>query len=157
MKSGLYALTVTSIAIGASLLRPWISPAEAGPGEKPGRASTLISAQKNAMPFWNQRIEYDWQVRKDVASPTYTIAPGSHVDVQFTVQAVRTILEIQNVTWVTGRICVTNDGNGPTENLSIIDHIQKREEGNWVNLPSASETITPPDPIGAGEIGRAHV
>jgi hypothetical protein len=54
---------------------------------------------------------------------------------------------------VRGQVCVTNNGQVPTENLSILDQVQYKPDdgGKYTDLDDANQMITPDDPLGPGE------
>ncbi|MFQ3663365.1 MAG: hypothetical protein SNJ69_13335, partial [Chloroflexaceae bacterium] len=86
-----------------------------------GQAGTTLSAYKTAAGFWGH-IVYDSTLTKSV-TPT-EIASGGSGTVEYMLTATRATVSQTDVYGVRGQICVTNGGDRPTENLTIVDVVQ---------------------------------
>lgn len=123
-------------------------------GIQSGQAGTTLSADKTATGFWEKRIEYDWTVVKSVRPMSINICSDGSGSVVYTIDATRAKVSETETIGVRGRICVTNGGDRPTENLKLVDRVQYKYPGpgQFQDLPGASKTIIPAQ-LGPGESG----
>ena len=109
---------------------------------------TTLEASKTATASWRRSVEYAWNIQKSVNPTSLTIPTGQSGSVTYTLTPSRTEISLTNQYRVAGQICVTNTGAGATEGLKIVDTVQYRVgEDSFVDLPGASFTLLPSDPI----------
>lgn len=118
-----------------------------GPDGSPNlnsQAATDISATKTAT--GNLTKVYQWTIEKSAATASLRLFRGDQAAVTFTVKATKT--GSSNVPSVSGQVCVTNNGQDPTEGLQIGDTVQyKVGDGQFQNLAGAGVKITPAQQI----------
>ncbi|MCS7295277.1 MAG: hypothetical protein NZ761_07750 [Dehalococcoidia bacterium] len=116
--------------------------------DRGGVPGTTLSAYKTAMGYWERY--YDWTVEKDADPEPLTLSPNQSETVTFTITATRG--EPTDVYGVRGRICVTNGGSKPTENLTITDVVQyKVGAGQFHELTRAVVDTSAKPVLGPGE------
>lgn len=88
-----------------------------------GQNGTTLSATKTAVGHWDRT--YAWTIDKSVTPNTWDLFKGDTGTSQYTVAVIKdTGTDVYSVD---GQICVTNGGAVATENLNIIDVIQKKQ------------------------------
>jgi hypothetical protein len=101
------------------------------------RSGTTLSATKSAVGFREDRLEYDWTVKKSLravlAGPHMlpeplngqtTVTPGDPRWLEYRIEATRNEGARSSATGVRGSVCVTNGGGVATQGLAIVDVVQ---------------------------------
>lgn len=108
-------------------------------GRAASPSGTTLSATKTAVGFRENRLEYDWTVRKTLrtimAGPNMveepltgqtTVVPNDPRWLEYQVVATRNEGTRYSATGVRGSVCVTNGGSVATHGLAITDVVQTR-------------------------------
>lgn len=108
-------------------------------GRAASPSGTTLSATKTAVGFRENRLEYDWTVRKTLrtimAGPNMveepltgqtTVVPNDPRWLEYQVVATRNEGTRYSATGVRGNVCVTNGGSVATHGLAITDVVQTR-------------------------------
>jgi hypothetical protein len=132
---GIVALLLA--ALPAAAVQGQGKPENPGGGGGEGQAgTTLKNAEKTAEGFWE--ITYDWTVEKTASPDAVLLSTESSQDVTFTITATRT--KVSERIGVRGKICVTNDGDRPTEGLTITDTVlYQTGGGRYQELTGATD------------------
>jgi len=113
-----------------------------------GQAGTTLSAEKTAAGFWERRV--DWDISKSAQPDTLELPCKGSGEVTYTVTVTKGVES--DIYGVQGKICVTNGGDRPTENLKLVDQVEyKTGSGQFQPLEGASQTIIPSEQLGPGE------
>ncbi len=118
-----------------------------------GQNGTTLKTSKTATGFWEKEITYDWTIGKTVDPTTIDICSGNTVPVHYTITLTKTQVAEVDVYGVRGTITVLNDGDEPTENLTIVDTIEYKLSGGPTWYPIDSYTFNP-DVLNPGETGE---
>ena len=128
-------------------------------------SGTTLSATKTATGFREDRLEYDWSVKKTLvaimAGPHMlnealtgqtTVRPDDPRWLEYRVEATRNDGTRYSATGVRGNVCVTNGGSVATQGLAITDVVQaKTGSGQYQDNVSRSVDVSPKPVLAAGE------
>jgi len=129
MKSGLTSKILVFLAVfGLTALAMTVFASHSSSAQGQSGAG-LDNATKTATGFRERQIEYNWTVTKTANQSSITITDGQCATVQYTVAVTRTVFSDLEVTGARGQICVTNTGSVPTQNLRIVDTVQRKIGG----------------------------
>ena len=102
--------------------------------------TTTLETSKQTEGFWEKKVIYDWSIDKYVIENeevsvsdagrlgTAIVPEGETVTVDYLLDERRYGVEETEMVGVSGYACVKNTGDGPTENLAIVDHLQVYDE-----------------------------
>lgn len=116
------------------------------------QSGTTLTTTKTATGFWEQVIEHDWTVTKEVSPNKVELGLGESATVQYIITTTKTAKAPVDSYGSIGNICVTNGGGVATENLSIIDNVQAKVGKGQFTTISFNPVDTSAKPIlGTGE------
>lgn len=140
-----FATGLAAVAFIAACADSPVGPAAVAPTDGPllsrraTSSGTTLSATKTATGFREERVDYDWTVKKTLVSVMVgphmlpepltgqtTVTVGDPRWLQYRVDATRHDGARSSATGVRGNVCVTNGGSVATEGLAIIDVVQTR-------------------------------
>ena len=93
-----------------------------------GQAGTTLTVAKTAEGFFERRLQYKWVLQKSVTPKLENLGVGATGQITYEIQTTR-IPTQTDLFGVRGEICVTNGGDRPTEELSIVDVVQSKPQG----------------------------
>jgi len=109
---------------------------------------TSLTVNKTATGFYEQRVSYDWTIQKSVDPGALELIQGDSDDVAVQIDVTRGEGTTETVIGVRGTITVTSTGEHPTENLQIVDTVERHLNGNdWEVLYSTEVDLGDDDVI----------
>ncbi|MFC1984202.1 cadherin repeat domain-containing protein, partial [Chloroflexota bacterium] len=115
---------------------------------KGGKSGTSLEVWKTAEAQYIST--YTWEIEKTAAKDYWELVVGDEATSQYTITATK--VGFENEIAVTGMIYVTNCGDVPTENLTVVDQVQyKLRSGKYQD--GASIVLTVPEELQPGETG----
>ncbi|WP_248927115.1 hypothetical protein [Paenibacillus hamazuiensis] len=108
-----------------------------------GKAGTTLNASVTAEGYRVKKMTYDWSIAKSVNIERPVVERSKPFTLAYTLKATRTLISETEQTGVRGVVTVTNGGAKPTENLKIVAFLE--------NVPGASATVIPSEPLAPGQ------
>jgi len=161
--TGLAALTLATACADSSTGTGITAPVSAS--RAASASGTTLSATKTAAGFREDRLEYDWSVKKTLRSVMAgphmidepltghtTVTPDDPRWLEYQVVATRNEGTRYSATGVRGNVCVTNGGSVATQGLAITDVVQtKTGSGQFQDYVSKSVDVLSKPVLAAGE------